>query len=76
MQKNSNLNIPPLWRTGNVSKRSDSQLWQKGSDYSLQLDDKSKQRYKVKTNDMQGCNAYRIKKKKLLGNISKFPTVQ
>ena len=28
----------------------------KGSDYFLSLDDKSKQRYKVKINNIQGCD--------------------
>ena len=40
----------------------------KGSDYFLSLDDKSKQRYKVKKNQR--------KKEELSGDISKFPPVQ
>ena len=48
----------------------------KGSDYFLSLDDKSKQRYKVKINNIQGCDPYQIKKEKLSGDISKFPPVQ
>ena len=48
----------------------------KGSDYFLSLDDKSKQRYKVKINNIQGYNSYQIKKEKLSSNISKFPPVQ
>ena len=39
------------------------------------LDDKSKQRYKVKTNNMQEYNPYRIKKDELSGDICKFPPV-
>ena len=48
----------------------------KGSDCFLSLDDKSKQRYKVKINNIQGYNPYQIKKEKLSSNISKFPPVQ
>ena len=48
----------------------------KGSDCFLLLDDKSKQRYKVKTNNIQWYDPYQIKKEKLSGNISKFPPVQ
>ena len=42
----------------------------KASDYFLSLDDKSKQRYKVKTNNMQGYDPYQIKKEEL----SDFPS--
>ena len=45
----------------------------KGSDCFLSLDDKSKQRYKVKINNIQGYDLYQIKKEKLSGSISKFP---
>ena len=45
----------------------------KGSDYFLLLDDKSKQRYKVKTNNIQGYDPYQIKKEELSGDIGKFP---
>ena len=48
----------------------------KGSDYFLLLDDKSKQRYKVKINNIQGYDTYQIKKEQLSGDISKFPPVQ
>ena len=48
----------------------------KGSDYFLSLDDKSKQRYKVKINDIQGYDPYQTKKEELSGDISKFPPVQ
>ena len=48
----------------------------KGRDYFLSLDDKSKETYKVKINNMQGYEPYQIKKEKLSGDISKFPTVQ
>ena len=34
----------------------------KGSDYFLSLDDKSKQRYKVKINNIQWYDPYQIKK--------------
>ena len=44
----------------------------KRSDYFLALDDKSKQRYKVKTNNIQGYDPYQIKKEELLGDISNF----
>ena len=48
----------------------------KASDYFLSLDDKSKQRYKVKTNNMQEYDSYQIKKEELSADISKFPPVQ
>ena len=47
----------------------------KRSDFFLLLDDKSKQRYKVKTNNMQEYNPYHIKKDELSGDIRKFPPV-
>ena len=34
----------------------------KGSDYFLSLDDESKQKYKVKTSNIQGYDPYRMKK--------------
>ena len=34
----------------------------KGSDYFLSLDDKSKQRYKVKINNIQEYDSYQMKK--------------
>ena len=37
----------------------------KSSDYIWSLDDKSKQKYKVKTNNMQGYDPYQIKKEEL-----------
>ena len=49
----------------------------KGSNYFfLSLDGKSKQRYKVKTNNIQGYDPYQIKKEELSGDINKFPLVQ
>ena len=50
----------------------------KGSDYFLSLDDKSKQRYKIKIINIQGykINNIQIKKEELSGDISKFPPVQ
>ena len=42
----------------------------------MPLDDKPKQRYRVKINNLQGCDPYQIKKEKLSGNISKFSLVQ
>ena len=48
----------------------------KASDYYLPLDDKYKQRYEVKTNNLQGYDPYQIKKKGLSGNVSKFTPVQ
>ena len=48
----------------------------KGSDYFLSLDDKSKQRYKVKINNIQWYDPYQIKKEEFSGGISKFPPVQ
>ena len=60
----------PLWRTNNANRT--VSVMAKASDYVLLLDDKSKQRYKVKTNNMQGSDPYQIKKEELSGNISKF----
>ena len=34
----------------------------KGSDYFLSLDDESKQKYKVKTSNIQGYDPYQMKK--------------
>ena len=48
----------------------------KGSDYFLSLDDKSKQRCKVKVNNIQRYSPYQIKKEELSGDVSKFPPVQ
>ena len=48
----------------------------KGSDYFLWLDDKSKQRYEVKINNIQGYDLYQITKEEILGNITKFPLVK
>ena len=48
----------------------------KGSDYFLSLDDKSKQRYKVKINKIQRHDPYHMKKEELSGVISKFPPAQ
>ena len=45
----------------------------KGSNYFLSLDDKSKQSYKVKINNIQEYDPYQIKKEKLSGDINKFP---
>ena len=47
----------------------------KRSDYFLLLDDKSKQRYKVNTNNIQDYDPYHIKKEELSGDICKFPPV-
>ena len=48
----------------------------KGSDYFLSLGDKSKQRYKIKINNVQEYDPYQIKKEELSDDISKFPLVQ
>ena len=48
----------------------------KGSDYFLSLDDKSKQRYKLKINKIQRYDPYQMKKEELSGVISKFPPAQ
>ena len=47
----------------------------KENDYFLSLDDKSKQIYKVKINNIQRYDPYLIKKEELSGDISKFPPV-
>ena len=47
----------------------------KGSDYFLLLDDKSKQIFKLKINNIQRCDPYQIKKdnfQALLVNIHQF----
>ena len=46
-----------------------------GSNYFCSLDDKSKQRYKVKINNIEGYDPYQMKKEELSGDISKFPPV-
>ena len=46
-----------------------------GSNYFCSLDNKSKQRYKVKINDIEGYDPYQMKKEELSGEISKFPPV-
>ena len=48
----------------------------KESNYFLPLDDKSKQRCKVKINKIQEHDPYQIKKEELSGDISKFPPMQ
>ena len=48
----------------------------KGNDYFLWLDDTSKQRYRVKINNIQGYDPYQIKKAELSGDISILPPVQ
>ena len=72
MRKNLNSKIPPLWRKSNVN----ISVMAKGSDYFLSLDDTSKQKWKVKINNIQGYDPYQIKKDELSGDISKFPLVQ
>ena len=48
----------------------------KRSDYFLLLDDKSKKRYKVKINNIQGYDLSQIKKEEISGDISNFPQVR
>ena len=48
----------------------------KGINNILSLDDKSKQRYKVKINNIQEDDPYQIRKTELSGDISKFLPVQ
>ena len=48
----------------------------KGSGYFLSLDDKSKQRYKVKVSNVQGYDPYQMKKEELSGDVRKFLPVQ
>ena len=48
----------------------------KGSDCFLSLDYKSKQKYKINIYNIQGYDSYQLKKEELLGDISKFPSVQ
>ena len=50
----------------------------KGSDYFLSLDDKSKQRYKVKINNIQGYDPYQMKRKNfqaILVNLHQFSDI-
>ena len=47
-----------------------------GNNYFFVLDGKSKQRYKVNINIIEGYDPYQIKKEELSGNISKFPPVR
>ena len=54
MRKNSNSKIPPLWRTSNVKQTERFSIMTKGNDYFLSLDDKSKQIYELKINNIQG----------------------
>ena len=51
-------------------------LMAKGINHILSIDVKSKQRYKIKTNNIQEDDLYQIKKTELLGDISKFLPVQ
>ena len=44
----------------------------KGSDNFLSLDDISKQRYKVKINNMEGYDPYQMKKEELSGVLVNF----
>ena len=44
----------------------------KGSDYFLWLDDKSKHRYKLKINNIQGYDPYQIKKEELQAILVNF----
>ena len=76
MRKNSNSKIPPLWRANKRKQTERFSLIAKASGYFLSLDGLSKQRYKVKTNNMQGYDPYQIKKEDFSGNISKFPPLQ
>ena len=39
------------------------------------MNDKSKERYKVKVNNIEGHDPYQIKKEELSDNISEFPPV-
>ena len=48
----------------------------KRSEYFLSLDNKSKQRYKVKINNIQGYDPSQIKKEEISVDIKKFPPVQ
>ena len=48
----------------------------KGSGYFLSLDDKSKQRYKLKVSNVQGYDPYQMKKEELSGDVRKFLPVQ
>ena len=43
-----------------------------GSNYFCPLDDKSKQRYKVKINNIEGYDPYQMKREELSADISKF----
>ena len=47
-----------------------------GSNYFCSLDDKSKQRYKVKLNNIEGCDPFEMKKEEFSGDTSKCPPVR
>ena len=59
-----------MWKNSNSKIMEDKQCKQthhfsliaKGSDYFLSLDDESKQKYKVKTSNIQGYDPYQMKK--------------
>ena len=54
----------------------DAEKFGKGNDYFLSLHEKSKQRYKVKINNIQLHDNYQMKTEERSGDISKFPLVQ
>ena len=75
----TNVELTSLIYAENPAIREDKQYKQSeglataiGSNYFLSLDDKPKQKYKVKTNNIQGYDLYQIKKEELSGHISKF----
>ena len=78
MRKNSNSKIPALAIMKDKQCKQTERFsgMAKGNHYFVWLDDKYKERYKVKTNKIQGYDPYQIKKEQLSGNISKFLPVQ
>ena len=70
------LENPAIIEDTQCKQRERFSVMSKSSDYFLSIHDKSKQRYIVKTNNMQGFDLYQTKKEKLSSDISKFPPVQ
>ena len=80
----TSLNSAKKFKSENLAIMGDKQCKQterfsvmaKGSNYFLSLDDKTKQRYIVKINNIKWYDPYQIKKEELSGDISKFPPIQ
>ena len=67
---------PGIMEDKQCKQRERFSVMTKGNGYFLSLDDKSKQRYKLKINNMQGYNPYQIKKEEFSGDVTKVQPVQ